>query len=310
MDEPLAFEGYAGSTTAGTGSEYALFADRQGSVLAVVDPVTGAIAAEYTYDAFGQITQTGALQQPFGFTGREFDAESGLYYYRARYYDPALGMFIQSDPIGFAAGDLNIYAYVENDPFNWTDPSGLASDGDVLTAGIVATTRSTMGIIGRGLMGAALDISSMIRAASLIGILSMTGDDDTPPGDPLPGGNNHNYPEPPEDPKMSTILKALVAIGALVTLEGDDSGGTYFEIEGSSGTLDLYGQFSMEGTHLTVDSTAIFSGGGAGSTGYTDLMRMAQRLGRELGATKITIRGDRISGANPGRPVEITIPVR
>ena len=239
VDEPLAFEGYAGTTAAGTGSEFALFADRQGSVLAVVDPITGTLAAEYTYDAFGQVTQTGTLHQPFGFTGREFDAESGLYYYRARYYDPALGMFIQSDPIGFAAGDLNIYAYVENDPFNWTDPSGLASDGDVLTAGIVATTRSTMGIIGRGLMGAALDISSMIRAASLIGILSMTGDDDTPPRDPLPGGNNHNYPEPPEDPKMSTILKALVAIGALVTLEGDDSGGTYFEIEGSSGTLIL-----------------------------------------------------------------------
>jgi RHS repeat-associated protein len=45
----------------------------------------------------------------------------------ARHYDAALGQFIQRDPIGFAAGDLNLYAYVWNDPYNWSDPSGLAT---------------------------------------------------------------------------------------------------------------------------------------------------------------------------------------
>ncbi len=55
---------------------------------------------------------------------RQFDRED-LYYYRARYYDPTQGRFISRDPIGFAAGDWNLYRYVENDPVNWSDPSGL-----------------------------------------------------------------------------------------------------------------------------------------------------------------------------------------
>ncbi len=61
----------------------------------------------------------------FGFTGREFDAESDLYYYRARYYNPASGRFLTADPIGFAGGDTNLYRYVKNNPINRTDPLGL-----------------------------------------------------------------------------------------------------------------------------------------------------------------------------------------
>jgi len=49
--------------------------------------------------------------KPYGFTGRAYDPESGLYYYRARTYDPAVGRFLQSDSLGFAAGDTNLYAY-------------------------------------------------------------------------------------------------------------------------------------------------------------------------------------------------------
>jgi RHS repeat-associated protein len=68
------------------------------------------------------------LTQDIGFTGREYNAESGLYHYRARAYDPAVGRFLQADPLGFAAGDLNLYAYTWNDPANWTDPSGLSAE--------------------------------------------------------------------------------------------------------------------------------------------------------------------------------------
>ena len=57
---------------------------------------------------------------------REFDVESGLYYYRARYYDAKIGRFISKDPIGFAGGDVNVYGYVGNSPTNWVDPWGLA----------------------------------------------------------------------------------------------------------------------------------------------------------------------------------------
>ena len=64
----------------------------------------------------------------FGYTGREQDAETGLDYYRARYYDSAVGRFISEDPIGFGAGDANLYRYVGNSPTNYTDPSGLEAE--------------------------------------------------------------------------------------------------------------------------------------------------------------------------------------
>ena len=70
---------------------------------------------------------TGALANPFQYTGREFDAETGLRYYRARYYEPGIGRFISEDPLGFSAG-INFYEYVFNAPTNLIDPSGLDPD--------------------------------------------------------------------------------------------------------------------------------------------------------------------------------------
>ena len=70
----------------------------------------------------------GEVKQPYGFTGREWDKETGLYYYRARYYDPKGGRFIGKDPIGFNGGDVNLYRYVSNNPVNWRDPSGLDAE--------------------------------------------------------------------------------------------------------------------------------------------------------------------------------------
>jgi len=62
----------------------------------------------------------------FAYTGRERDDETGLYYYyRARYYDPAVGRFVSEDPLAFVAGDTNLYRYVSNTPLNSVDPSGL-----------------------------------------------------------------------------------------------------------------------------------------------------------------------------------------
>ncbi|WP_160175208.1 PKD domain-containing protein [Ruegeria halocynthiae] len=155
-DEPLAFEGYTGTTAAGSGSAYGLFANRLGSILTAVSISTGAVAADYDYDAFGTQTQTvNTIEQRYGYTGREQDYETGLIYYRARHYDPATGQFIQRDPIGFAAGDLNLYAYTWNDPYNWTDPSGLA-----VTADYVAATAGAVGlaIIFKGLLDALQNI--------------------------------------------------------------------------------------------------------------------------------------------------------
>jgi RHS repeat-associated protein len=59
-----------------------------------------------------------------GYTGRELDPETGMYYYRARYYDPEIGRFLGEDPLGFEAG-VNFYTYVSNNPINFNDPMGM-----------------------------------------------------------------------------------------------------------------------------------------------------------------------------------------
>jgi Rhs family protein len=98
--------------------------DGLGSVTAMTDS-TGNIVQTYVYDSFGKIVQqTGSLVNSYTYTGREWDVESDLYYYRARYYDANIGRFIQSDPVGFVGGDVNFYAYVGNDPVNWLDSTG------------------------------------------------------------------------------------------------------------------------------------------------------------------------------------------
>jgi RHS repeat-associated protein len=97
--------------------------ERQGSVVDLVDE-HGVVLNHFVYDGFGSRTGSSGAEFRFGYTGREKDGETGLYYYRARYYDPKVGRFISEDPIGFAAGDTNLYRYVGNNSTNYTDPSG------------------------------------------------------------------------------------------------------------------------------------------------------------------------------------------
>ena len=108
--------------------------DGLGSVVAV-STATGTTDGTQRFDAWGnKTTVTGAAVATYGYTGREPDA-SGLTYYRARYYDPASRRFTQKDPIGYNAGDINLYAYVGNNPVNYTDPTGEVAIIDNLIAG-------------------------------------------------------------------------------------------------------------------------------------------------------------------------------
>ena len=85
----------------------------------------GALANTYTFDSFGKLTaSTGTLTNPFQYTGRDFDPETSLSYYRARYYDQAIGRFVSEDPIRFAGSSI-FYVYVHNRPVDATDPTGL-----------------------------------------------------------------------------------------------------------------------------------------------------------------------------------------
>jgi RHS repeat-associated protein len=109
------------------GSVYYYLADGPGNVVGLVDTY-GNLVNEYRYGPFGESEMVReAVPQPFRFTGRELDAETGLYYFRARYYDAIAGRFISEDPLGLRAG-LNAYVYLGNDPVNGRDPSGLQQD--------------------------------------------------------------------------------------------------------------------------------------------------------------------------------------
>jgi RHS repeat-associated protein len=100
--------------------------DNINSVRQVVSP-TGTVLNAITYDSFGKVLNetNPADGDRFKYTGREYDAELGIYYYRARYYDPATGRFLGEDPKGFGAGDANLYRYVGNQPTGRIDPMGL-----------------------------------------------------------------------------------------------------------------------------------------------------------------------------------------
>jgi RHS repeat-associated protein len=97
--------------------------DGLGSVVALTDE-TGVIKTQYVYDPFGNVTVSGEpSDNPFQYTGRENDG-TGLYYYRARYYNPELQRFISEDPIGLLGG-INKFVYVGNNAINSKDPFGL-----------------------------------------------------------------------------------------------------------------------------------------------------------------------------------------
>ena len=97
-----------------------------GHVVGVID-TTGAVANRYAYAPFGLLEDSletlKAVPNAYRFTGREYDPETRLYFYRARYYDPTLARFVSEDPIS-QNGGVNQYAYASSDPINQIDPSG------------------------------------------------------------------------------------------------------------------------------------------------------------------------------------------
>ena len=109
-----------------------------------------------TYDAFGKATITGNLKLNLRADGQYNDDETGLYYNWYRYYNPSLGRYITSDPLGLQAG-MNTYVYVNGNPINYTDPMGLRADG-----GSIGGSFEYMGPY----LGGAINLSSSIGVYS------------------------------------------------------------------------------------------------------------------------------------------------
>lgn len=111
------------------GSVYRIITDALGSVRLVVNAATGATMQQMDYDAFGNVAATeyiasGWAVVPFGFAGGLYDRDAKLVRFGVRDYDAQTGRWTRVDPLRFAAGLSNLYAYVGNDPVNWHDPSG------------------------------------------------------------------------------------------------------------------------------------------------------------------------------------------
>jgi RHS repeat-associated protein len=113
-----------------SGTKYLYTFDQLGSVRELLNS-SGAVVTRYSYDPYGQVTQTGSVAANFQYAGYYFHAPSGLGLTRTRAYNSNLGRFINRDPIR-EKGGLNLYGYVGNNPISRKDPSGLRSriDGD------------------------------------------------------------------------------------------------------------------------------------------------------------------------------------
>jgi RHS repeat-associated protein len=106
------------------GNDYNYLYDAKGNVRELIGTDQG-IVATYDYEPFGMLTQkTGTLEQPYQFSTKPYDAQTGLSDFGYRHYDAKTGRWITRDPIG-EAGGVNLYGFVQNNPVNWVDPDGL-----------------------------------------------------------------------------------------------------------------------------------------------------------------------------------------
>ncbi len=132
------------------------------------------------FNANGDALANSIAGNEYFFTARRYEAKSGLYYYRARFYSPVLGRFLQPDPIGYGDG-LNIYAYCKNNPVNFVDPTGkfwhigiAALVGGVIGAvvgGVVATMTAEDGDgLRAGIVGALSGFGAGAVAGALVSV--------------------------------------------------------------------------------------------------------------------------------------------
>lgn len=157
-----------------TGQAYYYHTNTLGSVLAITNSA-GNVVERYDYDPYGHVSTydgsysligSSTIGNRYLFTGREYDIESGLYFYRARYYDPSLGRFMQRDPLGYIDGML-AYAYVNNNGATGIDPYGLVNWWGVAEAsvGLVGNTLGAIGGVGLGVATSWTGVGAVVGGA-------------------------------------------------------------------------------------------------------------------------------------------------
>jgi RHS repeat-associated protein len=202
-----------------------LHADQQGSIIMVSDQAGNPSVNRYDEYGIPASTNVGRFQ----YTGQALLTELGMYYYKARFYSPTLGRFMQTDPVGYDGG-INLYAYVGNDPIDRTDPLG-TDWGDRLNV-VAGAGEILLGIVvgggGGGASGAAtlatdglaspITIPAAEASINLGGILIIDGASrisrgltGTPPGPDqgtvLETRRNHLRPDPNATGPHSTFRR-------------------------------------------------------------------------------------------------------
>ena len=165
----------------------------------------------------------------FRYAGQRFDPLTGLVYDNARFYSPALGRFLQPDPIGYAGGN-NLYAYGGNDPVNATDPSGL--NGQTALGNYSLLKGAAIGLTAACAVAepcGAIELGGVGLAAGLAIILNTSGDQAQQPQAPSlpdsligqnarPGGSRNQHRSPRDKPDARGVVQQLGGGGQSVTL--------------------------------------------------------------------------------------------
>lgn len=159
------------------GNDYYYHKNSLGSVVAISNS-SGTVIESYEYDAFGKPTfyngtytllSATSIGNTRLFTGREYDAEIGIHYYRTRHYNSNTGRFLQRDPLGYVDG-MNLYAYVGNNSINWVDPYGLTWQ----SFGISVVKGAVVGAIGAVVVVGVASISTVAAGAIVVyGVYSL-----------------------------------------------------------------------------------------------------------------------------------------